>query len=170
MRRRSLSIGVLIAILGIAPACDQSSPFAPFLPPPVPLPPVPQPTASLAIEQTSLIVRPSAQGSGQRFEYEPRFQLRETSGKSGATIQNIFLENMNGGGSNTGPGCWEAVLRVPPGGTLDTFYSDEGWNWLGYCGVWEGGQSAAVTLRVVVSFTDDNGVAGTVTASVSAGT
>ena len=169
--RRSLTLSILIAIFGIASACDNtSSPFAPWRQPPVPpvapVPPAPQPTASLAIEQTSLIVRPDPHG----YQYEPRFQLRETSGHSGATIQNIFLENANGGGSNTGPGCWETVLRVPPGGTLDTFYSDEGWNWLGYCGVWEGGQTAAVTLQVVVSFTDDNGVAGTVTAKVSAGT
>jgi hypothetical protein len=145
--RRSLTLSVLIAILGIASACDNtSSPSAPLRLPPVP--PAPQPAASLAIEQTSLIVRPNPQGDafGEPFPYEPRFQLRETSGKSGATIQGFLVD-----GDNTGPGCWRTVLRVPPGGILDTFYSDEGWNWLGYCGVWGGGKSAAGTVHVVVA-------------------
>jgi hypothetical protein len=165
--RRSLTLSVLIAILGIAQACDNtSSPSAPLRLPPVP--PAPQPVASLVIEQSSLIVRPSTQG--EWFSYEPRFQLRETSGKSGATIQNLFVGAINGGGDNTGPVCWTTVLRVPPGGTLDTFYSDEGWKWLGYCGVFVGGNSAAGTVHVVVSFTDDHGVAGSVAADVSGGT
>src|SRR5262245_32309222 len=168
--RRSLTLSVLIAILGIASACDNtSSPSAPLRVPPIP--PPPQPTASLVIEHTSLIVHPCPQNCGpDLFLYEPRFQLRETSGKSGATIQNFFVGDAKGGGDNTGPGCWQIVLRVPPGGTLDTFYSDEGWNWLGYCGVWGGGKSAAATVDIVVTFTDDNGVAGTVAAFVSAGT
>ena len=168
--RRSLTLSVLIAILGIAPACDNSSsPSAPLGLPPVP--PAPQPTASVAIEHTSLIVHPCPQGCGtDLFLYEPRFQLRETSGRSGATIQNFFVGDVKGGGDNTGPSCWGLALRVPPGGTLDTFYSDEGWNWLGYCGVWGSGKSAAGTVRVAVTFTDDDGAAATVVADVSAGT
>jgi len=168
--RRSLTIRVLIAILGVAPACDNtSSPSAPLRLPPVV--PAPQPTASLAIEHTSLIVRLCPQGCGTDvFLYEPRFQLRETSGKGGATIQNLFVGGMNGRGDNTGPDCWGTALTVPPGGTLDTFYSDEGWKWLGYCGVWGAGKSAAGAVVVAVTFTDDNGDAGTVVADVSAGT
>ena len=168
--RRSLTLGVLIAIFGIALACDNaSSPSAPLRLPPVspapPAPPAPQPTASLAIEHTSLVVQPCPQGCGTNaFLYWPRFQLRETSGKSGATIQTFLV-----GGDRTGPDCWGPALRVPAGGTLDTFYSDEGWKWLGYCGVWGSGKSAVATVHVSVTFADDNGVAATVYADVSGG-
>jgi hypothetical protein len=63
--------------------------------------------------QTSLIVRLYPQGFGtEGFQYEPRFQLRETSGKSGATIQNLLVGDTKGGGDNTGPGCWGPALRV----------------------------------------------------------
>ena len=110
------------------------------------------------IEQGSLRLRPLPKGPA--FEYEPRFQLRETGGKSGATIQNVFLGAVNGGGDNTGPVCWRDVLRVPPGGTLDTFYTDEGYKWLGYCGVWSNGSSETPTLQLIVTFTDDDGVTG----------
>jgi hypothetical protein len=168
--RRSLTLSVLIAILGIAPACDNtSSPSAPLHLPPIP--PAPQPTASLAIEHTSLIVRPCQPYCGTDvFVYEPRFQLRETSGKSGATIRYFAIGSPAGGVDNTGPDCWRIELRVLPGGTLDTFYSDEGWNWLGYCGVWGSGKNAAATVHVIVGFTDDNGIAGSVTADASGGT
>jgi hypothetical protein len=120
------------------------------------------------IEQGSLRLRPLS--SGPAFEYEPRFQLREISGKSGATIQNVFLGLVNGGGDNTGPGCWQDALRVPPGGTLDTFYTDEGYKWLGYCGVWSTGSSETPTLQLIVTFTDDDGVTGTVEAILHAAT
>ena len=162
--RRSSILSILIAVLGIAPACDNTpSPSAPLRLTPV----VPPPAASLVIEQTSLIVLPDPQGDafGEPFLYEPRFQLRETNGKSGATIQGVFVD-----GDSTGPECWKTVLRVPPGGILDTFYSDEGWKWLGYCGPWGGGKSAAPTVHVSVTFTDDSGGVATVYADVSAGT
>jgi hypothetical protein len=169
--RRSLTLSVFIAILAVASACNNtSSPSAPLPVPPAP--PAPQPTASLVIEHTSLIVVPCPPGCGtDKFQYWPRFQLRETSGRSGATIQNLFVgDPVRGGGDNTGPGCWGSALRVPPGGTLDTFYSDEGWDWLGYCGVYGSGTSAVGALAVVVTFTDDDGVAGSAGASLRGGT
>src|SRR5262249_10364038 len=154
----------------IAPACDNaSSPSAPpHVPPVAPAsPPAPQPAASLAIEHTSLIVRPCPPGCGtDAFLYEPRFQLRETRGMSCATLQNLFVGAMDEGGDITGRGCWGSALRVPPGSVLDTFYSDEGWKWLGYCGVWGSGKSAAGTVRVVVTFADDSGIIGRVAADV----
>ena len=67
------------------------------------MPPAPQPTASLVIEQTSLVVRPCPQSCGtDEFLYEPRFQLRETSGMSGATIRDFFVGDIRGGGESTG--------------------------------------------------------------------
>jgi len=159
-------LAILLAVGCFACSRQPAPPTAPSAPIP-PAPVMATPMASLAIEQTSLIVRPCSPSCGtDRFLYEPRFQLRETSGKSGATIQYFGIN----GGDSTGPACWLTALRVAPGGTLDTFYSDEGWNWLGYCGVWGAGKTAAGTVHVIVGFTDDNGIAGAVAADVSGGT
>jgi hypothetical protein len=88
-----------------------------------------------------------------------RFLLRETTGNSGATILNVLTGDGRGGADSTGPGCWGKVLRVPPGGMLDTFYTQEGADWLSYCGVWGG-------MFVTVRFADDTGRIGTVSAQV----
>ena len=123
---------------------------------------MPQPAvAALAFEEESVIVSPDRYADGM-FDYEPRFRLREVQGVSGATIQNVFVGDAPGSGDNTGPGCWRDPLRVPPGGSLDTFYTDAGWKWLGYCGPFSGGKSETPKLLVVVSFSDDHGVAGEV--------
>jgi hypothetical protein len=42
---------------------------------------------------------------------------------------------------------------------LDTFYTQEGADWLSYCGVWGG-------MFVTVRFADDTGRIGTVSAQV----
>ena len=60
--------------------------------------------------------------------------------------------------------CWRDALRVPPGGTLDTFYTKAGWDWLSYCAptydtsVNTTTLNAPVTLRV--TFLDDEGRTG----------
>ena len=100
--------------------------------------------------------------------YEVRFQLRETGGKSGATVQNVLVLDPDGGGDNTGPGCWVTPLRVPPGGTLDAFDTHEGTDWLRYCAVVRRGHRTPVLqLQVVVTFTDDQGGEGSAAAVVS---
>jgi hypothetical protein len=157
-------VAAVTAMLAFVTACGGAS-HAPSAPSPVPVVSAPQTKASLVIEKPSLLVYPRQQGDP--FGYEGRFRLTETSGNSGATIQNVFLGNRNGGGDNTGPICWRDTLRVPPGGTLDTFYTDDGSKWLGYCGVWSGGSTQTPTLQLAVTFTDDDGRTSTVEAVVS---
>jgi hypothetical protein len=79
-------------------------------------PPPPPANASLAIEELTFL-----RNDGPRLGYDVRIQLRETSGKSGATITNVLVGDVRGGGDNTGPSCWGVALRIPPGGMLDTF-------------------------------------------------
>ena len=120
--------------------------------------------AALAIERIYL----SPQINDPRFGYHVRFQLRETSGNSGATLQDVFVgDAVSGGGDHTGPGCWGQALRVPPGGTLDTFYTDAGVAWLSYCAV--GMAHPSQNVLVVVKFEDDDGRSGSVVATLMAG-
>ena len=113
--------------------------------------------ASVTAEDSFAIVRPS--GSG--FGYEVRFLLREISGRSGATINRIVVYGPTGT-DETGAGCWREKLRVPPMGSLDTFHTEEGSNWLLYCGPGSAGTTASPVLHVIVTFTDDFGVAGSI--------
>lgn len=98
---------------------------------------------------------------GSRFAYGVRFRLREISGKSGATVTRVVVYGPSGS-DETNPGCWGDSLRVPALGTLDTFYTDEGAHWLLYCGPGSGGNIASPALHVIVTFTDDNGVTGSI--------
>ena len=121
------------------------------------------PRASVVIEQLSVLVQRNQRGDP--FLYEPRFRLRETGGQSGATIQNVAVIGMTGDSDNTGPSCWRDTLRVPPGGILETFYTDAGVNGLSYCAPSSSGATETVVLRVVVTFTDDDGRSGVVEAT-----
>lgn len=166
--RTGLICAALVASVGLFPGCDHPMPAAPGSFPNSP-PPVVTPTttrASLIIEQLSITLYPQTQGD--KYAYEPRFQLREASGNSGATVTNIAVVASNGGSDNTGPSCWRETLRVPPGGVLDAFFTDAGAAWLGYCAPWSGGNSATPDLRVVVTFTDDEGHPGTVESRTTA--
>ena len=147
---------------GLFWACsDPSRPAAPSsIAPPPTAAVAPTTNASLVIERLSIRVYPQTQGD--KFGYEPRFQLREASGNSGATIQNVAIVAPNGGSDNTGPSCWQDTLRVAPGAVLDTFYTDAGARWLSYCAPWSGGNSETPDLRVVVTFSDDEGHVGSV--------
>jgi len=96
--------------------------------------------ASLAIEDAYAIG-----GQGQdSYVYEVRFRLREQGGRIGAT-----------------------ELRVPPGGMLDTFYTDAGAEWLGYCWVGIDALPGVSSLGLEVFFKDDAGVQGSVTAPIT---
>jgi hypothetical protein len=157
------SAGLLLcAGCGDAPLAPSSLPVvAPPTSVPAPAPPTlpPLPSSTLAIEEISVTVHPPGK-QGWTFGYEPRFQLRETSGKSGATLVKVEISS-DAGTEVTGPSCWGEMLRVPPGGTLDTFYSDVGARWLGYCGVWGGGRTQTPTVVITVTFTDDDGLSAT---------
>jgi hypothetical protein len=154
---------IVVASLVVLTGCD-GTPFSPgpVVPTRPPIPPAPPAAATLAIEQLSLLpLRDSRSG------YDVRFQLRETGGISGATLVDVLVGDLSGGGDYSGPDCWGEALRVPPGGTLDTFYSDDGRNWLGYCAV--GAWHQQESVRVVVRFEDDDGRPGSVAATVTGG-
>jgi len=171
---RALEAMVVVCVFGVLAGCFEArSPARPsdppletpstFVPTPIPAPPPPA-SASLAIEQLSVEVSPGEHAGW--FNYLPRFQLRETSGVSGAIIQDVWASTVDEGAS-TGPGCWRENIRVPPGGRVDVFFTDEGAKWLGYCGLWTGARTATRVLTVLVNFTDDEGRKGGVRATVS---
>ena len=143
------------------------SPSTPAAPTPVPSSPTPPPTsnrssASVAVEDPFAIVF----SQGSRFGYAIRFLLRETSGASGATIEDIVIYGPSGS-DLTGQGCWRDQLRLPAGGALDTFYTDAGAQWLGYRGPGSGGTTASPMLEAEITFRDDRGVGGSIRVPVT---
>ena len=124
---------------------------------PGPLPTSNRTSALVAIQAPYAIVH----SQGSQFGYAVRFLLRETGGVSGATIERVAIYGPSGS-DETGPGCWEETLHLPAGGELDTFYTDEGAQWLGYCGPGSGGSTASPTLEAEITFRDDRGVVGSV--------
>lgn len=125
----------------------------------------PAAAAVLSISAFTATVVPAVNDGAYKFVYFVRFALAETGGKSGATIQNI--ETAIEDRFNTGPGCWGDALRVPPGGTLDTFETDAGEKWLSYCSPNPASRTEASRVSLVVTFTDDDGRTSTVQAAAS---
>jgi hypothetical protein len=162
-----LSTGALVglALIGscsrtpAAPTSQPSGapPIAESPAPPVPPPPAPSPSATLAVEHASV----HSDGTSVRF------LLRETSGRSGATIDKVLVVGPNGGFDTYDRGCWQDRLRVPPGGTLDTFFADAGVAWLAYCAPRWGDGTTIPFFRIVVTFLDDDGIVGTAEAVVN---
>ena len=166
LMRRLSTIPVLIASLAVQAGCGEAPPAPsprPQVEPPPP-PPPPLPAATLVIER--LTVRESLPIDRHPFYgYDVRFQLREVSGRSGAIIRNVFYGDLSGSGDNVRPGCWRHDLRVQPGSTIDTFYTDEGIDGLAFhCWPGTSSRTALAQLQVVVDFTDDDGRAGIVQA------
>lgn len=135
-------------------AAPTPTPAAPVIPGPV--------AASLSIESiiVDVIRFPAMASYPASFGYEVRFLLRERGGRSGATIRSVSLP---GEIRDFVPGfsCLNELLRVPPGGSLDVFYSEEGVRRLGYCAPSAYGFIDPVThLELLVTFTDDTGRGG----------
>ena len=166
----------LLSLTIVAAACS-NNPVAPDLsqsfrsatsPSPAPA----APSASLAIEDFSVIVKRSPVDSrgvsvvDGWFSIEVRFALRETSSISGATIQTFFLGDEAGGGAWVDRFCI-GDLRVPPGGVYDTLSTDEGYESWGYCAPYWGVVSAPLKetpVFLTVTFVDDAGRTGSVRA------
>lgn len=172
----ALVFGVAFAIgCGSAP----QSPFSPSLPvvsaPAPPAPEVPSTVASLALEDAFAIggiCGKDTCGPGAGYGYEVRFLVRELGGRSGATIKEILVYNPNHAPGDTssqaaGESCWREELRVPPGGTLDTFYTDAGSRWLSYCYVGIGASTEVSSLSIEVFFVDDSRNRGSVRTTIS---
>ena len=179
MRSRLVLMVVLVFATNLAVGCDSApqSPTSPFSGAPSPTP-TPAPTApassaslaSLAIEDAFAI----ANVVNGRYVYEVRFLLRETGGKSGATVKETVVINPNvlPSGYSTysqaqGESCWIEELRVPPGGMLDIFYTDAGSKWLSYCWVGVDAPPNVPNLRLEVHFKDDGGPRGLAVATIS---
>lgn len=162
---RGVLAAAVIVLLAASPGChDQWGGLPPNPPIPVPLPTGP-PVASLTIEDAWVSLRPAS--TPRTFWGEVRFLLRETSGESGATIREVLIP---GGSDPAGPACWQGDLRVPPGGTLDRFYTDAGLSSLGYCAPWALVVDAATgshPIVVSVTFYDDGGRLGKVEGTVT---
>ena len=151
---------LIVAALGCSgPVMPGPSPTPPPVAPPSPAPPAlpappaadPDVNASLAIEHAAVIVR----SAGSTSYLEPHFLLRETGGRSGATVHEVWLYRRGGDSGASASSCWRDTLRAPPAGLLDTFDTDAGWDWLGYCAPWV---KDPVALTVV--FADDGGRVG----------
>ena len=161
--RGLLTAAAVIGLLAVSPGCrDQWGVLPPNPPLPIPTPPPPS-LASLVIEDPWIALRP-AHGPNALWG-EVRFLLRETSGVSSAAVREVVVP---GGGDPANAACWGPKQRVPAGGTLDTFYTDDGVRWLGYCGPW--GITPAEPrqpITVIVTFDDDQGRRGSVEATVT---
>jgi hypothetical protein len=121
--------------------------------------------ASLVIESASVDV--SGPDSRGWYGYLVRFRLRETAGESAAEIGDLLVIGPDES-AWTGPSCWGDTLRVPPGGTLDTFDTEAGLKWLLYCAPGTAGKTATPTLRLIVYFSDDFGHSGSVETVITA--
>ena len=143
----------------------------------VPVPPTA--LATLSIENAFAIGGPEwiCSGSGcepgSHYLYQVRLLVRESSGRSGATVKAITVYNPNHAAGETysqvtSESCWRDTLRAPAGGTLDVFYTDSGANWLSYCYAGIGAAPGVSRLSVEVTFTDDDGHPGTATTTITA--
>jgi hypothetical protein len=129
----------------------------------------PAPPAAVAVARlevsnfTATVVTPTK--ASDPFWYETRFRLTETTGVSGATIQRVKAAIAGGDSDETGPECWRTPIRVEPGGTLDVF--DTGWRSLSYCAPGTSSRIEVSPVSVTITFADDFGGIGTVTATTT---
>jgi hypothetical protein len=161
------ALAVLPLLVGIAAGCH-SSPVTPSLPGPLveepPTPPRP-PVPALEIEGLSVGVtnRPLADGY---FYYSVRFLLRETSGKAGAIIENVWPVSPDGPdeGYSYGPVCFGKVVRVEAGSTLDVFLTDQGVQSL-QCVPQTWAKKKVPELELIVTYKSEDGRSGTAKAT-----
>ena len=152
---RALVLLVVLGATGALLGCSEGSPVTPTRSPSPPAQPGPidaNTNAAVAIEDASVVVYQL----GSRFGYDVRFLLRETGGRSGATVLAVGIFNPDQS-DVTGRDCWRDPLRVPPGGVLDTFHTDAGQYWLAYCSPGSAGYARNRSLTIAVTFADDEG-------------
>jgi Carboxypeptidase regulatory-like domain len=135
---------LLVGVALLASACSGNST--------APSTTTPPPAATAVVSISALTV--TVEGAPGGLTYHPSFRLTETGGRSAATITSFTFALDNGGtGSLTG-----TAVRIPANGTTDT----------GILNVTENsGRSAATTMTVTVTFTDDGGRASSSNASAS---
>ena len=140
-----------------APSRNEGAPIRP-----VAIPPGGSPTSSaLRADLLTATVRRLPTNSrepshGLPFQYSVKFNLVETTGLGGATLDSIQIV-VNGDSFLSGAYCWGAAIRVAPGQTLQLFADgvDEA---LGYCSPGPVASTAAAsTLMLLAGFIDDQG-------------
>ena len=163
MRARVFLGGAVVLVC--LTACDRpaATPFSPDIveQPQQPPPPVSRLAAVATLELSNGV------GTSRGSLSWVRFVLRETSGRSGATVKAVYTANDNGRVQVTDEGCWRQVIRVDPGGTQHTFAGEvpDPADPYGSCSPYHPFGPTS-QLRVTVSFVDDAGALGTVTASI----
>ena len=165
MRASLTAVAVGVLFVG----CSQpTSPTVTSPAPSVPGPaPAPAATSVLAVSRFMVTVIPPAK-PGDVFNYNEKFVLTETSGKSGATVQKIASSTDKGDSEITDAGCWQNTIRVEPGGSLDVFeVGRDSIGDLSYCAPSVPSSTEASHVSIVVTFTDDDGRIGTVQATAS---
>jgi hypothetical protein len=162
---------VVVGVLFIG--CSQptsptvSSPAPSIVPSPAPAPPAPAATSVLAVSRFTVTVVPPAK-PGDAFNYNEKFVLTETSGKSGATVQKIESSTDKGDTEITDVGCWRNTIRVEPGGSLDVFeVGRDSIGDLSYCAPFAASRTETSRVSIVVTFTDDDGRSGIVQATAT---
>lgn len=143
---RALRYSVLSAALATMIACgsSSSSPAAPSTSTTAP--------AAAAITVTSFTATAETTGTG--VVYHATFQLRETGGRAGATINTVLFTFSNGATANGSP---TGAVKIAAGGTFD-------WPTIN---INDSGHPQVSQLSVAVGFTDDNAHTGSVSGTAT---
>ena len=137
---------VLSALLLAGPACDDSSSPSPIGPTPA--------VASVVIAGLTATGQPLTTTSQPGFVYRLIYVLRETGGRIGVTPVRQRFELSDG---YTTEGNFSGTTRVPPGGSAPIVSS---------LSIYPR-SVAASHVTFTITYTDDNGVEGTATASAA---
>jgi len=111
-------------------------------------------SAALAIQAFSVV----GSSEGGSFGYWSKVTLAETSGVSRALIKKMTFELLDVGPAGRVPPSWEP-REVPAGGSITLDEDDYGGPWL-----WITSMSNASRVSLTISFVDDAGRGGSVTA------
>ena len=111
-------------------------------------------SASLVIQAFSVVVS----SDGSSFGYWPKLTLAETSGISRAVIKKMTFELLHVGPAGRVPPSWDA-REVPAGSSIALDEDDYGGPW-----IWITSLANASGVSLTISFVDDAGRGGSVTA------
>jgi hypothetical protein len=117
-----------------------------------------RPLATLVISSFTVL---GSRLPGGRFDYIPIMSLTETGGVSGATIIRVSFTLLNVGSAGNVP-AWNGAAHVSAGGSLDLFRRVA--NSYGDPDLEIDSVAEASTVGVLISFADDAGRLGSVSA------
>jgi hypothetical protein len=162
---RSRSAGTVaamaVALFGVACGQDRlpsgvTRAGLPATVPGPPPPPTPQPGPSTAVIAATTFTAREVQGVGG-FGYALKVIISETGGKSGAYVSTPVIILPNG---DRNLGCLQGTIYIEPRGSWDM-------DTLGYCAPEAYSPQKIDALSVSVTFIDDEGHSGTLTATAA---